>query len=390
MQIPLAYTVRNLFARKLTMMLTVSGIALVVFVFAAVLMLANGLRKTLVSTGGPQNVLLLRKGSDTELVSGVQRDLVNIVRALPHVAVGPDGKPLVSANLVTMINLLRVRTNDMGNVTVRGISPAALQMYPGVALAQGRFFRPGGREVIVGSSIEKRFQGAQPGQQLRLGGDTWTIVGSFTAEGSGFESEVWGDSDELLQAFNRLSVPSSISVTLSSKDDLERFRAALESDQRLQQLSVEREISYYERQSELMATFIRILGIAVTIIFSAGAVVGAMITMYAAVANRTVEIGTLRALGFRRRGILLAFLLEAILLSLIGGALGLVIASFLQLFTISTVNFGTFSELAFGFDLSAQIVLNSLLFATIMGIIGGFLPAARAARLNIVTALRAA
>jgi putative ABC transport system permease protein len=390
MNIPLTYSIRNLSSRKLTVTLTVTGIALVVFVFSAVLMLAYGLQKTLVATGYEDNVIILRKGSDNELTSGINRDLVNIVTTLPGIAYAADGKPLTSPEVVVIINLLKIATNDMGNVTVRGVSSHGMEMRPVVRLKEGRMFRFGSREVIVGHSITTRFQGAQIGQTVKFGGDQWTIVGTFDAEGTGFDSEIWGDVDQLAQAFNRQGVFSSITVRLQDKSAFDKFRDAMSTEQRLETLKAEPERQYYERQSQVMATFIRILGLIVTIIFSAGAMIGAMITMYAAVANRTVEIGTLRALGFRRRSVLITFLLESLLLSLIGGAIGLVIASGLQFFTISTVNFGTFSELAFSFSLSPQIVVASLAFSLIMGLVGGFLPAVRAARLNILSALRAA
>jgi putative ABC transport system permease protein len=388
--IPLTYIVRNLFTRKLTTALTVVGVSLVVFVFSAVLMLAYGLERTLVASGYDDNVLFLRKGSDNELTSGVTRDLVNVVSALPSIAMSTDGKPLVSPEVVVVINLLKYSTNDMGNVTVRGISPEGMQLRPVVKVHQGRMFRFGSREVIVGHSINTRFVGTQVGQTVKFGGDQWTIVGTFDANGTGYDSEIWGDADQLMQAFNRQGAYSSIIAKLTDPSRFEDFTAAVKSEQRLETLKVEREKDYYERQSHQMALFIRILGLFVTIIFSIGAMVGAMITMYAAVANRTTEIGTLRALGFRRRSILTAFLIESLLISFLGGVLGLFLASWLQFFTISTVNFGTFSELAFGFTLSPAIVQNSLLFALIMGLVGGFFPAVRASRLDILTALRAA
>ena len=277
----------------------------------------------------------------------------------------------------------------MGNVTVRGVSPEALELRPAVQLTEGRMFAFGSREVIVGSSISSRFRGAKLGQTLKIGGDEWTIAGIFEADGSGFESEVWGDAEQVMQTLNRLSTFSSMTVRLNHKGDFDALQDAMDRDRRFQQIRIEREKEYYERQSQLMATFIRILGLVVTIIFSAGAMIGAMITMYASVANRTVEIGTLRALGFKRRSVLATFLLESIFLSLVGGLVGLAIASGLQFFTISTINFGTFAELAFSFSLSLDIALWALAFSLIMGVIGGFLPAARAARLDIVTALRA-
>ncbi len=390
MAIPLTYTIRSLFTRKLTVALTILGIALVVFVFAAVLMLAYGVEKTLRATGYTENVLALRKGSDNELTSGVDRDLANTLLALPHIARdAATGRPIATKEVVTIINMSKFTTNDMGNISVRGVSAEAAVMRPVVNVTRGRMFTEGSHEVIVGTNIEKRFQGAQLGQTIKISGDTWTIVGVFEADGTGFESEIWGDVELLLGSLNRLGAYSSVTMRLRDNKDFEDFKAVIESDNRLQTLKIEREQEYYERQSKFMAIFIRILGLVITIGFSAGAVIGAMITMYAAVANRTVEIGTLRALGFQRSSIMFAFLIESILLSTIGGVIGLVIASGLQFFTLSTMNFGTFVELAFSFSLSPEIAVSSLFFSLAMGIIGGFLPAARASRLDILTALRA-
>ncbi len=389
MRIPFIYSIRNLFTRKLTASLTILGVALVVFVFAAVLMLAYGVEKTLVATGSDDNVIMLRKGSDTELVSGIDRDLMNTIMALPAIATGPDGKPLASSEVVTIINLQKIANNDMGNITVRGVAPEAFVLRPVVTLTSGRMFTQGSRELIAGANINKRFQGAQIGQTIKFSGDLWTIVGVFDANGTGFDSEVWGDVDQLLGALNRRGAFSAVTLKLKDKNEFEALKKTMESDNRLQTIKVEREKEYYERQSKFMAIFIRVLGLVITIGFSVGAIIGAMITMYAAVANRTVEIGTLRALGFQRSSILITFLLESIFLSLVGGLAGLLIASGLQFFTISTVNFGTFAELAFSFTLSSKIVIYSLVFAVAMGVIGGFLPAARASRLSILDALRA-
>ena len=389
MKIPFIYTMRNLFTRKLTAALTIGGIALVVFVFAAVLMLAFGVEKTLIATGSDDNVIMLRKGADNELSSGIERDLANTIRALPNVAVGADGKALVSTEVVVIINLMKIATNDMGNVTVRGVSPEVFQLRPVVQLKKGKMFNSNAREVIVGSNISKRFKDAQIGSTMKFGGDLWTIVGVFEANGTGFDSEVWGDVDQLMQAFNRSGAFSSLTVKLRDNSEFDALKNTMAADNRLQTVKVEREKEYYERQSRFFAIFIRVLGLFITIGFSVGAMIGAMITMYAAVANRTIEIGTLRALGFRRRSVLTTFLIESIMLSLIGGAIGLLLASSLQFFTISTVNFSTFSELAFSFALSPQIVAYALIFAVTMGILGGFLPAFRASRLDILSALRA-
>ena len=390
MRIPFIYTIRNLFTRKLTALLTILGIALVVFVWAAVFMFAHGVEKTMVATGSLDNVVMLRKGADTELVSGIERDLANVIKTLPQFAIGAEGKPIASSEVVVIINLLKYKTNDMGNVTVRGVMPEAFQLRPVVHLVEGRMYKPGSREVIVGRAINRRFQGSEIGHTMRFGGDTWTVVGVFDADKTGFDSEVWGDVDQLMQAFNRLGAFSSYTARLKDPGEFDKLVAQMESDQRLRTLKVEREREYYERQSKFMSVFIKVVGVFITVGFSIGAIFGAAITMYAAVANRTVEVGTLRALGFRRRSVLVAFLVESIILSLLGGVGGLILASGLQFFTVSTMNFGTFAELAFSFALSTDIAVSSLIFAVVMGIVGGFFPAVRAARLNILAALRAA
>ncbi len=289
--------------------------------------------------------------------------------------------------MVVIINLLKYGTNAMGNVIVRGVSPDVLTLRPQVKMVEGRFFRDGTSEVIVGRSIARRFQGTGVGQTLKFGSRNWTIVGIFEANKSGFESEIWADVEQMLAAFNR-PVYSTVTVRLKSKSDVSAFNARMQSEPRLNSYEAKNEKAYFAEQSEGLAKFISVLGLVITIIFSFGAMIGAMITMYASVANRTVEIGTLRSLGFKRRSVLTAFLIEALFLALIGGAIGLIFASFLQTITISTLNFATFSELAFGFYLSPTIVIWSLVFAAFMGIVGGFLPAVRAARLNIVNALR--
>ncbi|HSP06627.1 MAG TPA: ABC transporter permease [Acidobacteriota bacterium] len=388
MVIPLSYNYRNLLARKLTTLMTVLGITLVVFVFAAVLMLAYGLKRTLISTGSEDNWLVIRKSATSDLLSQVSRDSVRLVETFPEVALKDDGNPVSSREMVVVINLSKYGSNDMGNVIVRGVSPEALVMRPQVKLIEGRAFETGKSEVIVGKSISQRFQGCRLGQTLKFGTRTWTIVGIFEAEKSGFESEIWADVEQMMASFTRPTY-STLLFRLKDKKDLAAFKARFESEPRLSQLEVRNEQKYFGEQSEQLAKFLTVLGLVITIIFSFGAMIGAMITMYASVANRTVEIGTLRALGFRRTSVLIAFLIEALLISLIGGALGLLLASSLQAFTISMLNFSTFSELAFGFSLNGWIVVSSLIFSVVMGIVGGFFPAVRASRLDIVTALRA-
>jgi putative ABC transport system permease protein len=388
MQIPLKYIVRSSISRRLTTVITMLGVALVVFVFSAVLMMANGVQKTLRSTGSDDNMIVVRKAAMSEIMSILDREAAGIIVNLPQVARDADGRPMSSKEVVVIINLNKLGAAGISNVTVRGVEEAALQLRPQVRIVQGRMFRWGAREVIAGAGITNRFAGAQIGEQVKFGGDLWTVVGIFDAEGSGFDSELWGDLNQIADAFKRQSL-STVTLRLKNPDEFSEVIAAFEADNRLQYFAPKREKKFFEEQSEMMATFIRILGIFITVIFSTGAMIGAMITMYGAVANRTVEIGTLRALGFYRRSILLAFLLESLFLSLGGGLVGLGIASLLQFFTISTLNLGSFSELAFSFALSPSIVAISLGFSLLMGLIGGFLPAVGAARLNIIQALRA-
>ena len=388
--IPFTYSIRNLFARRITFVLTLSGIALVVFVFCAVLMLAHGLQKTMVDTGSKNNVLLFRKGSDSELSSGVNRELVNVIATLPQIAEDNAGHPMLSSEVVVIINLNRKGIGDMGNVSARGVTPeTAFELRKDMKIVEGRRFKPGSREIIIGKAIRQRFQNTDIGQTIKFGGDEWTIVGIHEAKGSAFESEVWGDVDQMMQAFNRQGAYSSVTVRLNSPADTASLNQNLESDNRLLTIKAESEPDYYRRQSRFLVIFIRVLGLSITFIFSIGAVIGAMITMYAAVANRTREIGILRALGFRRRSVLTAFLVESIILSLIGGGIGILMASFLQFLSFSTINFGTFSDITFGYILSSQTVLATLIFAVFMGIVGGFLPAVRASRQDILGALRA-
>jgi putative ABC transport system permease protein len=385
-KIPVSYSLRNLSTRRLTTFLTASGMALVVFVFAAILMLADGLQKTLVETGSYDNVVVIRKGSVSEVQSGVERSQASIVETQPEIAIGSKGQPLVAKELVVLINIPKRGSDKPGNVVMRGGSENSFILRPHVKLVEGRMPKPGTSEIVTGQSIAKRFKGVRIGETLRYGMKDWNVVGIFDAGNTGFNSEIWGDVDQLMQTFRR-PVYSSVIFKLRDSAEFEKVKSRIENDPRLT-LEAMRETRYYEKQSEMMAKFLRILGISLTIIFSLGAIIGAMITMYAAVANRTSEIGTLRALGFQKRSILIAFLIESLFLALSGGTVGLFFASFLQLFTISTMNWQTFSELAFSFSLTFEIASEALLFSLIMGLVGGLLPAVRAARMNIVEALR--
>jgi putative ABC transport system permease protein len=386
MSIPFFYSFRNLWTRRLTTVLTASGMALVVFVFAATLMLAEGLRQTLVDTGSPENVVVIRKGSESEVQSGIERGQAAVVESQPEVALGRKGRPLLAKELVVLINLPKRGSGQPANVVIRGIGQASLALRPQVRLSEGRLPRPGSTEIVAGRSIAERFQGAGLGEKLHFAMRDWTIVGILDAGNTAFNSEIWGDVDQLMPAFRR-TVYSSILFKLRDRGEFKRFKKRLESDPRLT-LEAKREVQFYADQSEAMAKFLRILGTTLTIIFSLGAIIGAMITMYAAVASRVTEIGTLRALGFGKGSILAAFMVESLFLGLLGGLLGLFLASFMQLITISTMNWQTFSELAFGFDLTPRIAGEALFFSLVMGFSGGLLPAVRAARMNIVEALR--
>jgi ABC-type lipoprotein release transport system permease subunit len=387
MAIPFSYIARNLAARRLTTILTAGGMALVVYVFATVLMLAAGLETTLVSTGEDDNVVVIRRGAQTEVQSGIDRRQASIVESLPDIATGADGTRLVSKEPVVLINLPKRDTGKASNVVIRGVTAEGLTLRPKAKVVEGRMFRPGTSEVIAGRAIAEGFRGAGVGETVRFASRDWAVVGVFDGGRTGFDSELWGDAEQMLQAFRRIGF-SSLLFRLADAGRFDDVKRDIESDPRLT-LEAKRERRFYADQSESLSKFITYLGTSISIIFSIGAIIGAMITMYASVASRTSEIGTLRALGFSRGAILAAFLLESLLLGLLGGVVGLVAASLMQALTVSTTNFQTFAVLAFSFTLTPGIVVMSLVFSLVMGFVGGFLPAARAARLKIVDALRA-
>ena len=384
--IPASYTFRNVTKHKVTSTLTIFGVGLVVFVFSAVLMLAHGLLVTLVATGSDDNVVIIRKASQSEVTSIIMREQWDIVSTFSEIKLGADNKPLFTNELYVLINLLKRDGDGNSNVTVRGVTEKSMELRPEITLT-GRMYKPGTAEIIAGKSIAKRFKGCQIGEQVRFGSREWTVVGIFDAGGSAFDSEIWGDVDQMMDAFRR-PVYSSMTMKLNDPANLAAVVSRIEGDLRLQ-LEAKPEKEYYAAQSTATTSFITIVGVAICVIFSFGAIVGAMITMYAAVANRTKEIGTLRSLGFSRFSILATFLFEAFVISIAGGIIGLIGASFLRFVEVSTVNFNTFSELAFNFRLDVQTMISAILFAVVMGFLGGFLPAVRASRLKIVESLRA-
>ncbi|WP_243393633.1 ABC transporter permease [Solimonas fluminis] len=383
-----SYVARNLYARKLTTVLTAAGMALVVFVFATVLMMAEGLRHTLGGTGSDSNVVIIRQGSQTEVQSTITREQANMVESLPGLATSPEGRARISREVLVLVNMPRKGSGGLANVVVRGTTANGLEMRPQARIVSGRQFRPGSSEIIVGSAMARGNVGLRIGDSIAFGMRNWDVVGVFDAGSSGFDSEIWGDGEQMMQAFRRQAF-SSLVVGLRDEGSYTGFVEALMRQPQIK-ADVKRERQFYADQSEKLANFIGILGKTITIIFSVGAIIGAMITMYASVANRTREIGTLRALGFRRGNIVMAFIQEAALLGFVAGAAGLFAASFMQMIEISTTNVQTFSEVVFRLVMTPGIAFQVLLFSMFMGILGGVLPALQASRLEIVDALRSA
>jgi putative ABC transport system permease protein len=387
--IPLRYNLRSLAVRKTTTVATALGIGLVVFVLAASQMLADGIRNTLGRAGEPDHAIVLRKGSDNEMSSNLEARVLNLILAAPGVKRGPGGVPRGVGELLAIIALEKPHSGgQVSNVAVRGGPAGVLQFRKRARIVAGRVPRPGADEAIIGKRLRGQFAGLQLGQRFELKKNLeLTVVGVFEAAGSSHESEIWCDLQLVASAFGREGYLSSVTVQLTGADRLDTFRSAVEHDRQLG-LMAEREPVYYEKQSEGTATLVRFLGGAVTFFFSIGAIIGAMITMYAAVAHRRREVGTLRALGFSRGTILSSFLLESVLLALIGGAAGAAGSLCMGLVEFSMMNFNSWSEITFSFDPSPQIVLGALAAGGLMGVLGGLLPALRAARTSPVEAMR--
>ena len=387
MAIPIIYNVRSVRARWTSAIVAVAGIAGTVGVFVAMLSLANGFRATLVSSGSPDNALIMRAGATSEMTSGVGLDAVKIIQDAPGIARGSDG-PLVTPEAVLMAPIPLISTGTDANVEVRGVSPNVLEIRKQVKIVQGRMFQPGLAELIVGKNANKTYSGLTLGNKIRLGKMEWQVVGVFDARGSSFDSEVWGDSHLLTAAYDRPDTFfQSATVHLTSPDALGHLKDALTTDPRLN-VDVTREIDYYSKQSRTMTTMITVLGGFVAFIMGIGAVFGALNTMYSAVADRGKEIATMRALGFGGPAVVFSFLLEALLISFVGGVVGCLAVLRLNGLTTSTINFQTFSNLAFAFKITPGLLAGGIFFALVMGVLGGFFPAVRAARLPVATALR--
>lgn len=388
MAIPLQYNVRNLFVRKLTTTITIVGIGLVVAVFVAMLALAQGFESALAGNGLPGNAIILRIPGNDELSSSITREWADIINTQPEIAKGTDGQPVQVNEQVVVINLKRKSTGGISNILTRGTSPRAFDLRPQVKLLSGRMFAPGTDEIIVGKLISERFQGAALGDRLKFGGREWTIVGVFSADGRGFESEIWGDSEVFIPAFDRGEYQSS-TVRLADPAYFDALQKRLEADKRLQ-VKVKRESRYYADQSVGVANTIRGLGTFVTVIMALGAMFGALNTMYAAVSARRAEIGTLLALGFGRGSVLLSFVFESILLASLGGLLGCLLALPVNGISTGTTNFATFSEVAFRITVTPAILGFGMIFALFMGVVGGFFPARSAANSRIAESVRRA
>jgi putative ABC transport system permease protein len=387
MAIPIVYNVRSLGARWTSTVVAVLGIAGTVGVFVAMLSLARGFEATLVASGSARNAIVRRAGATSEMDSSVMLEQVRVVEDAPGVERG-DGGPLVSPEVVVIASFpLRGRGVD-GNAQVRGVSPKALTVRPTVKIVAGRAFQPGLSELLVGSNVAASYEGLELGKTVRFGGGTWTVVGVFDSGGSAYDSELWCDYSVLRQVYQRpLNMFQSATVRLTSPDALTSFKDALTSDPRVT-VQIDREIDYYAKQSRQLTTLITVLGSIIAIVMGIGAVFGALNTMYSAVSERTREIATLRALGFGSGSVVVSFVVESLCIAFVGGLLGCVVVLPLNGLTTGTINWQTFSHLAFAFRVTPGLLAMGLAFALLMGLIGGVPPAVRAARAQIASALR--
>jgi putative ABC transport system permease protein len=387
MAIPLIYNVRSVKARWTSAIVAIIGIAGTVGVFVAMLSLARGFRATLVASGSPDNALVMRAGSTSEMMGGISLDSVKIVQDAPGIARDSAG-PLVTQEVVGVMPFPLISTGTDANVQVRGVSPNVLRIRKFAKIAEGRMFEPGLSELVVGKNASKTYAGLTLGNTINFGGGHWRVVGIFDAGGSAFDSEVWCDGTILNQVLKRPSnIFQSVTVHLASPDSFQQFKDAVTADPRLN-VDVTREIDYYAKQSTRFTTLITILGGVVASIMAIGAVFAGLNTMYSAVAERGREIATMRALGFGAAAVVVSFLVEALLISFVGGAVGCVAVLPLNGLTTATINWQTFSSLAFAFKITPELLVKGVIFALAMGIVGGLLPAVRAARLPVATALR--
>jgi len=366
---------------------TVIGIAGVVLVFVGVLSIAAGFRRAMANSGSADAAIVLRSGSDSEMVSGFGRNETRLIADAPGIARNKDG-PLASAELFVIINLPKRSTGTDANVPLRGVEGAALQVRDNLKITSGRMFEWGKNEVIVGAGAAREFAGLEIGGMVKVGRESWPVVGVFAANGGVAESEIWTDAKVLQAAYNRGDSFQSVYARLNSAGAFQEFKDALTSNPQLS-VKVLRQSEHYAEQSTAMTTLITTLGFLIAVLMAIGAVFGALNTMYSAVAARTREIATLRALGFGSGAVVLALMLESLLLALAGGAIGAALAYVaFNNFHAATMNWQSFSQVAFSFAVTPRLVMQGIIWATLIGFIGGLLPAIRAARLPIATALR--
>ncbi len=386
MALPLSYNFRNVFVRWKSSVLAILGIALVVTVFVTLSGMSSGFRHALRSTGRTDNAIVYQKGSASELTSSISKEQENFVTVDSRIQRDANGKPLASPEMVVVANLLHRKDRTPTNVTIRGVTPAAFEVRGGITIKEGRRLTFGLQEVIVGQRIAERIEGLDLNSTFKLQKLDWKVAGIFASDGSGFESEIWMDSKVLSQAFNRRDMAQSITLRLTDPSVLREIATELEADPKVQ-VELKQERQYYEEQAGPIANAILALAGFVSIVMGIGAIFGGMNTMYAIVSQRTREIGTLRALGFSQGSILFSFMVESVLLALIGGVAGCVLATFSNGFSAATGGPG-FSEVAFAFRITPEIYGYGLGFAAFMGLLGGLLPAIRAAGVPIAAALK--
>ncbi|HUL32500.1 MAG TPA: ABC transporter permease [Candidatus Eisenbacteria bacterium] len=385
--VPVSYNFRSIRARWTSTIVAVLGIAGTVGVFVAMLSLARGFRATLVASGSPGNALVMRAGSSSEMMGGITLDSVRIVQDAPGVAHDANG-PLVTQEVVGVMPFPLISTGTDANVQVRGVSPNVLEIRKFVKIIQGRMFQPGLDELVVGKNASKSYMGLTLGNTVNFGGGRWKIVGVFDAGGSAFDSEVWCDAKILNEVLLRPpNIYQSATVHLTSPADFQKFKDAVTTDPRLN-VDTMREIDYYAKQSTTMTRLITVLGGIVAAIMAIGAIFGALNTMYSAVSERGREIATMRALGFSNWNVLLSFLFEALVISIVGGIIGCIAVLPLNGLTTQTMNFQTFSNVAFAFKITFNLLLAGIAFALVMGALGGLLPAIRASIRPVAVALR--
>ena len=385
MALPIRYSLRNALVRWRSTIATVLGIALVVFVFVLLQSLAAGIEKSSGNTGDPRNIMVMRKGSTAESTSLISRQNLQDIRYFPEIARNAEGEPVISADVLVLVNLPRRNHGGEANVLLRGVTPRGKELRLQVHLVAGRWFEPGKREVVVSAKLAKRFANFDVGQSFKSGSATLTVVGWLAGGGSAFDSECWLDADECRAIFER-NLYSSFLIRAVDAAAGEKFIQRIEADRRFK-LKAEREVEYYRKQT-MTAAPIKWLGNFLAVTMSIGAVFAAMNTMYAAVGARTREIGTLRVLGFRRRAVIVALLLEGGFLALLGGVLGCAVAFYWNGYTTATMGMDTFSEIVFEFSVTPMLVAKGLIFAVVVGLVGTALPAVRAARLPVIAALK--